>query len=586
MSVSKIILGDDAKTGMLRLAIFVLGAICLSFLYLFVQFKGMNSAEAMDNAQLARNIAEGKGFVTDNIRPLSVWLFRKNNPDQKVNLEAHPDVINPPVYPYLTAFWLKMWGPKYEIPLMKSEFEMYDGDWAIAVLNCILFCIGLFILFFWTSYMIDTKVASLVVALAAFNDYLWQWAISGTCWSLLFVLSMILGWLAYARVRSSGNGPIAWLSSVGLGLVLGAGFLTRYAFVLWLIPVLLLVFVHGGRGRIRDGLIVLAFTAVLATPWMLRNISLTGTPLGLAGYAFLAGTDLFPGPTLMNAYSGDLDVWTIKGLGKKWMFYARQTWETDLKLLGGNWMVGFFAVSCCYLFRREDLQRFKWFVIEALLVFTVFLPVIWSPSIQGVSTQNLFSLLAPFLFIYGAVFFMVLLDRGELRTGFLKTAAILVFVLLNSSGFLYAMLGPRLAPFRYPPYYPPLIARAAQFLKAEPVSIGGSEVKMREWMMTDMPWAVAWYGRRPAMGLTFKVDEFLKIHDQEKEFSALFLTPISSHRDLIETLVNGELKEWMPVLVYRAAPTNFPLKGGFPMGPDFVVLTDPARLPQEAQKPE
>jgi hypothetical protein len=163
---------------------------------------------------------------------------------------------------------------------------------------------------------------------------------------------------------------------------------------------------------------------------------------------------------------------------------------------------------------------------------------------------------------------------------------IVVFVVVNSTGFLYAMLGPRISPFRYPPYYPPLIAKAAEFLKPEPTSIGGSKEKLREWMMTDMPWAVAWYGQRPAMGLTYKMEECLKIHDQEKEFSALFLTPISSHRDLIQTLVNGELKEWMPVIVFRMAPSNFPLKGGFPMGPDFVVLTDPARIPTEEPKPQ
>ena len=587
MSFSRIILGDDPKVGILRLAIFVLGAICLSFMYLFVQFKGLNSAEAMDNAQLARNIADGKGYVTDNIRPLSVWLFHQKDAEAKVNLEAHPDTVNPPVYPYLTAFWLKLWGPKYDLPELKGEFEMYDGDLAIAVLSCILFCFGLFALFFWTASMVDAKVAGLVAALAAFNDYFWQWAISGTCWSFLFLLTVAIGWLAYARVRLSGGGAAALLSSAGLGLVIGIGFLTRYSFALWLVPVLLLLLIHGGRCRIRDAAVIAAITAVVAAPWILRNLAVTGTPLGVAGYAFLGGTDLlFPGPTLPNVYQPEMDAWTIKMLARKWMTYARQIWETDLKLLGGNWMICFFIASCFYTFRREDLQKLKWLPVYGLLAFTAFLPPIWLPPMQGVTTQDLFSLLAPFFFIFGAVFFLVLLDRWELRSGFLRNAAMVMFVALNSFGFLYAMLGPRIRPFRYPPYYPPLIAKASEFVKADPVSIGGSQQKMREWMMTDMPWAVAWYGRRPAMGLTYKVAEFLEIHDHEKEFSAVFLTPISSHRDLVETLINGELKEWMPVIVFRSAPANFPLKGGFPMGPDFVVLTDPARLPKEVEKPE
>jgi hypothetical protein len=273
-------------------------------------------------------------------------------------------------------------------------------------------------------------------------------------------------------------------------------------------------------------------------------------------------------------------------MGRKWMTYARQMWETDLKLLGGNWMICFFAASCFYVFRREDLQKIKWLPIYAMLSFTAILPFVWLPPIQGVTTQNIFSLLTPFVFVFGAVFFLVLLDRWELRSGFASNTVIVAFLAINSFGFLYAMLGPRIPPFRYPPYYPPLIAKASGLLKAEPVSIGGSSAKMREWMMTDMPWAVAWYGQRPAIGLTYKVAEFLKIHDQEKEFSALFLTPVSSHRDYIGTIVQGELKDWMPLITLRGLPADCPLTGYLPMGPEFVVLTDPARLPKETEKPQ
>src|SRR6185295_9683245 len=115
-----------------------------------------------------------------------------------------------------------------------------------------------------------------------------------------------------------------------------------------------------------------------------------------------------------------------------------------------------------------------------------------------------------------------------------------VFVALNSVGFMYALGGPSPAPFRYPPYYPPVIAQAANFTKAEPVSIAGSDKKEREWLMSDMPWAVAWYGRRQSIGLTHKMDDLLKIHDHVKELSGIFLTPISTHRDLIETFYTGE----------------------------------------------
>ena len=44
-------------------------------------------------------------------------------------------------------------------------------------------------------------------------------------------------------------------------------------------------------------------------------------------------------------------------------------------------------------------------------------------------------------------------------------------------------------------------------------------------MMSDIPWAVAWYGNRSCLGLTLDVKkEFFAIHDFQKPIQALYLT--------------------------------------------------------------
>ena len=66
----------------------------------------------MDAAQVARHLAEGKGYTTDFIRPFSVYLMQKHNHAlhageiQTTNAVdfaelngPHPDLANPPVYP-------------------------------------------------------------------------------------------------------------------------------------------------------------------------------------------------------------------------------------------------------------------------------------------------------------------------------------------------------------------------------------------------------------------------------------------------------------------------------------------------------
>ena len=53
--------------------------IGLVVLYDVRAYRNFSSPEAMDAAQVARNLAEGHGYATDFIRPFSVYLVQKHN---------------------------------------------------------------------------------------------------------------------------------------------------------------------------------------------------------------------------------------------------------------------------------------------------------------------------------------------------------------------------------------------------------------------------------------------------------------------------------------------------------------------------
>src|SRR6185312_3617864 len=84
-------------------------------------FRNFSTQEAMDSAQVARNIAEGHGYTTLFVRPFSMYLIQnvnqKKSPpksaDEKPDLSRidgmHPDVSNPPVYPVVLAGWMKFY---------------------------------------------------------------------------------------------------------------------------------------------------------------------------------------------------------------------------------------------------------------------------------------------------------------------------------------------------------------------------------------------------------------------------------------------------------------------------------------------
>src|SRR5665647_2367703 len=42
-------------------------------------YRNFSSPEAMDAAQVARNVAEGRGYTTEFIRPFSLYLVQKHN---------------------------------------------------------------------------------------------------------------------------------------------------------------------------------------------------------------------------------------------------------------------------------------------------------------------------------------------------------------------------------------------------------------------------------------------------------------------------------------------------------------------------
>src|SRR5215469_12221012 len=53
--------------------------IALAFFYDLGNYRNFSSPEPMDAAQVARNVAEGRGYTTDFIRPFSVYLVKKHN---------------------------------------------------------------------------------------------------------------------------------------------------------------------------------------------------------------------------------------------------------------------------------------------------------------------------------------------------------------------------------------------------------------------------------------------------------------------------------------------------------------------------
>src|SRR3954471_24604568 len=123
----------------LKVALSILAVLALAALYNFRAYHNMSNQEAMDAAQLARNIAQGKGYTTDFIRPFSMFLLKKNNEHELASGARlselamikgdHPDIANPPAYPVLLAMLMKLLPFDFSMPLNKGFWSNSGIFW-------------------------------------------------------------------------------------------------------------------------------------------------------------------------------------------------------------------------------------------------------------------------------------------------------------------------------------------------------------------------------------------------------------------------------------------------------------------------
>jgi len=107
--------------------------------------------------------------------------------------------------------------------------------------------------------------------------------------------------------------------------------------------------------------------------------------------------------------------------------------------------------------------------------------------------------------------------------------------------------------------------------------------------MSDIPWAVAWYGQRQCVWLTLKCtpdandpnahEDFFAINDYQKPISLLYLTPQTMDAKFLTQWIRAGEQSWgsfiLEGMVKKKVPDYFPLsesQAGWL--PEQLVLTD------------
>ena len=538
---------------------FLIGILMVGFTA--KRFAGLKDAEAMDQAQLARNLMEKHQLVTQNIRPASMWYLIENSRQHAPQMEQHPDIVNEPLYPALLSVGFLATRGAFASDAIPGVFS--PEQWIIVPFGhvCTLLS-GLFV-YLLGRRLFDGRHGFWAMTAFYMSATVWELSTSGLNLSLLVLCTVSAWYFALVAVerRLASESLGAGIGALLLALLcVVAAFHTRYIGVV-LAPAIALFI---GLSLRKQGGVMLAvgflFLFVLAlVPWMTRNMLVSGGPFGLAPFLALNGSKVFEGDTFERMLAPVLTYDRVSHtLAGKWATNFAKLFDTGLRGMGEGLLICFCLVSFFFQFSKSTLNIFRWSLAACLGFFLALAPL------GNAATQQAIAIFWPLALIYGLAFFFVLLHRLQFQLRILNQGLTLLVVLLTALPLLMLLVPARVgAP--YPPYYPPFIKHVATL------------VRPGELVCTDMPWATAWYGHRDSLLLPLTMDEWYAINDNTRRISGLYFTTLTRNRAYVSELLTGPYRNWFPINEGRVPP-DFPLNQYLPLNNmDQLFLTDRTR---------
>ena len=530
----------------------ILGFVAMIYLY---HFRGLATSDAMDQAQIGRELIRGHGWHTQFVRPRAIALLKANGRD--VPKRIWHDTYQAPLPPLVDAAALSFVKSRTQI---SSRDLVSTADQAIVVPALGFFVASVAVLFFLARRLFDERLAILACGLVLVCDMMWQYSLSGLPQMLmLFLFNLTLYFLVRAVDASYAEGRvIPWLAAVGLGFGLLA---LTHALTIWIFIAALIFCVAFFRPRGMGALVVLAGFLLLYAPWLVRNQIVSGNPAGIAMYSVFDGmgghdlsgwmrrNDLSLENVGPGAFRDKISTNVISQIGRIFEY------------LGWSAVALTFFVALTHTFRRSETALVRWMILVMWAGAAAGMVVYGLNDEQGVAANQLHLLFVPIMTCYGLAFLLVQWNRLAVNVQFARAGFITLLALLCATPMIINMLGPLLGArkpvVRWPPYVPPYIAVIHTWMKPNEITA------------SDMPWAIAWYADRPSIWVPDKIKTMTELSDYKvlgMPINALYLTPISGAQNKFHDIIKGDYQDWATIIQKNPPRERFPLKWGRLLG--------------------
>ncbi len=524
----------------LTLAFMTVAVGVLFFVQLFVTFRGLSAASGMDQAQVAREMARGHGLHTKVVRPYEWRQQIDAGKDAKPG--ALSDTMNPPMQSLMLAPLFKM----------LESFWSFDENSSIYFLDRVVAATGM--LFFLGSVamgrliarrLFDDTIAGWTVLTVLACQFLWDVARSGLPqMMLLFFFLIALRSLLIGLERVTHHeGAVKQALVIGC---MGALMVVSHWMGVFLVIGFTLVSVWLLRPRALAAALTGLIPLLALIAWGARNQAVCGDVFGSMKATLQSVIALSSDSLLMRDFSGKSPMAAADVLSKKLAFNLVAQLRDLYSHLGAVLPAVLFFFAILHPFKRRVVRYFGWSLMVLWLFSVVGMALLGLPAKENDANQ-IHSLFIPVMTPFGFAFLAVLWGRlgvQGFRSGWwsrhgLAAAAFAITampMLLSLATEVTHGLKHKDQFAQWPPYMPKQISKIANF------------TLQNELVMTDMPWAVAWYADRPGVWLPVERSDFPKMKKAAEQHGAgiagILMTPLSLHAEHIADIFTGEYRDW------------------------------------------
>ncbi len=483
----------------------VLLVIC--FVQLFVTFRGLDNAEAMDQAQIARQMARGEGFTTKNMAPFDIRIRSKES-EESLDFEHFRATAYAPLHSAVLAVAIRVTGyHRFNDKRMIPDQEMvYDGDRVVAGVSTLFFILALILSYILFRNLFDEILAVTVVLLMGFSKLMLAFAVSGLAQPMLMCLFIGVAFCMCAAFRadqSNNTRQVILYNILAFTVAILMCFTSRMCSWCFL------------------GLII--FSGIYFRPKGMMAV--IGTAMGIALVLIPMTIMLQPGGGMGNifqqAFYGGFGAGGTEQIMRTTDEFSLNVNSTNffLRLLGATFaqsstvyenmgaiiVTPFFLLSLFNRYRNPVVNSLKWVIFSCWLSSCLGMAIFGETSRMGASQLSV--IFAPFFAAYGVSLVFIFLARLQIAESFItiRNLAIMGIFLISSGKFLFEfpqelqigiITSARGIP-HFPPYYPNKLNGQLHDI-----------TNQQDIIVTDQPWAVAWYADRKALWLPTRIASY------------------------------------------------------------------------------